>query len=124
MFARAIAVIVLLGSTSACSDQEYSLEVWNTSPEKVYEVEVWYGKKHAQFGVIPPGKSAIRNGMRTPPPEVAEIRWEFPKGEPHAVRIDISSLVPNRYEDGQLTFRIRPGNAVTAHYQKINNILF
>ena len=97
-------------------DQRYTIRAMNEGNEKLSEVRVWYGKLMTEFGYLSPSVFKAKSLMRHPPPDVAEVSWTDASGTDHRVEVDISGVVPRKYDEGVLSFVIHADRTVTAGF--------
>lgn len=111
-FAILPASVVWLGN----ANQSYALRVWNKSGSAIHGVSVHMDERKTTFGALGSELFAKKAGQNTRPSAIAEVRWTDENGQSHEVRVDLSELVPRRYDNGVLTLTIHPNADVTGGF--------
>ena len=110
--ALAIAFLPGLAIISAVNYQVYDLRVWNQAGATVENVSISMIGREYTYSSIRDGITATRSFVQGRPSGIAEIRWTGEDGQTHMVEVDLSEIVPRRYNNGVLTFVIlSEGNA-------------
>lgn len=99
-----------------CGEQDYTIRADNQSNQELSDVRVWYGNVMTAFGYLGPSVYKANSFIRHPPPDEAEVSWTDSHGQAHRVKVDISELVPKKYDQGVLTFVIHADQTVTAGF--------
>ncbi len=114
--ALSIAFLPVVALVSAINHQTYDLRVWNETDKMIDDVSVHMAGKSHSFGVMSSGVTATRAFQPDRPASSAEIRWTGEDGRAHVVEVDLSDVVPRRYDRGVLTFTIYAEESVRAGF--------
>jgi hypothetical protein len=110
--ALSIAFLPVVAVVSIANQQYYDLRVWNETGTEIDSVSVRMIGKRYSFGAMNDGVSATIGSQEDRPLGSAEIRWTGEDRRSHTVNVDLSELVPRRYDRGILTFTISAENNV------------
>lgn len=101
---------------SAVSSQSYTMRVMNESGLEIAGVSVQMAERHASFGAMRSESIASASGFSRRPATYADISWTDDNDQSHTARVDLSGIVPRRYDDGVLTFVIEPDAGVSVGF--------
>lgn len=103
----AILLLPALTILSAINHQDYDLRVFNETGTQVNDVTVRMIGRHYSFGVLSKGLFAVHANRQGRPKGIAEISWTGEDGQSHMAEVDLSDMIPRRYDNGVLTIAIQ-----------------
>ncbi len=96
--------------------QNYTLRVKNETELTIDNVYVEMSGRKFSFGIMSGGKYAARNFEEVRPKGVAKIHWTDASGEAQVAEVDLTDIVPRRYDNGVLTFVFEDESSVRAGF--------
>lgn len=114
----AVSIVVLPVATiaSIASRQSYDLRVWNETGARIDDVVVRFNGKRYSFGAMREDVSASIGFQQHRPEGRARVMWTGVDGRAHEAVVDLSDMVPGRYNNGVLTFTIEAGGDVRTDF--------
>ncbi len=112
----AIAVLPVIGVVSAANHQTYTLRLWNDSGARIDNASVRFSGRDSSFGVLSADVFAAKSFQTLRPKGVAVVSWSSSSGQQHEAEIDLSDIVPRRYNNGVLTFTFQADGDVRAGF--------
>ena len=112
----AIVFLPIAASVAAVNHQNYTLRVMNETELTFDNVYVQMSGRRFSFGIMSGGKYAARSFEEVRPKGVAQVHWTDVSGAAQMAEVDLTDVVPRRYDNGVLTFVFVDENSVRAGF--------
>ncbi|NNC76453.1 MAG: hypothetical protein HKN77_00740 [Woeseiaceae bacterium] len=86
--------------------QTYTLRASNESGVKIDDVTISMAGRRYALGILPHGKFAAIAFQHDRPKGIAEVSWIDIDGRSYMDEVDLSDMIPRRYDNGLLDFTI------------------
>jgi hypothetical protein len=117
MLKAAVWLLLVLSAGSCLGTSEYSVAVFNGSPDTVSDADVSFRGFYFIYGWLRPGILKVNGSASSPIPDYATVRWRTADGLMHEQKVAVRSVLPRGYR-GDLSFTIRPDNTVLVDYDR------